>query len=183
VEVGNIFQLGTRYSDAMGATFQDKDGTEKPMIMGSYGIGSGRLLAAIAEEHHDDWGLIWPITVAPYHVHLVMLPGKNDEGLVTETATKLYEELQAAGIEVLFDDRADSPGVKFNDADLIGLPIRLTVGDRNLKDGLVEIKRRDQDKSQKRLIPLKSVLEVVREEMEALQVEINARVVKVPYDE
>jgi prolyl-tRNA synthetase len=183
VEVGNIFQLGTRYSDAMGATFQDKDGTEKPMIMGSYGIGSGRLLAAIAEEHHDDWGLIWPITVVPYHVHLVMLPGKNDEGLVTETATKLYEELQAAGIEVLFDDRADSPGVKFNDADLIGLPIRLTVGDRNLKDGLVEIKRRDQDKSQKRLIPLKSVLEFVREEMEALQVEINARVVKVPYDE
>ena len=133
VEVGNIFQLGTRYSEAMGCTFQDKDGQDKPVIMGSYGIGSGRLVASIAEEHNDDWGLIWPITVSPYHVHLIMLPGKNDDGLIEKTATQLYLDLQAKGVEVLFDDRSDSPGVKFNDADLIGLPIRVTVGDREVK--------------------------------------------------
>ncbi|HBX68029.1 MAG TPA: proline--tRNA ligase, partial [Chloroflexi bacterium] len=118
VEVGNIFQLGTRYSEAMGATFQDKDGVEKPVIMGSYGIGSGRLLASVAEEHNDEWGLIWPITVAPYHVHLVALPHKKDDGATQAVAEQLYADLQAAGLEVLFDDREESPGVKFNDADL-----------------------------------------------------------------
>ncbi len=182
VEVGNIFQLGTRYSEAMGATFTDKDGAEKPIIMGSYGIGSGRLLACVAEAHNDAWGLIWPITVAPYHVHLVMLPGKNDEGRVAATAKRLYQELQEAGIEVLFDDRNESPGIKFNDADLIGLPIRVTVGERNLKEGLVEIKRRDEEKSQKRLIPLEAALETVRAEMQALEAAIQARVVAVMYE-
>ena len=88
-------KLGTRYSDAMGATFQDKDGSEKPVIMGSYGIGSGRLLASVAEEHNDDWGLIWPISVAPYHVHLVMLPHKKDRARLLKAANKLYEDLQA----------------------------------------------------------------------------------------
>jgi prolyl-tRNA synthetase len=183
VEVGNIFQLGTRYSEAMGANFQDKDGKDKPIVMGSYGIGSGRLLACVAEDHNDEWGLIWPVTVAPYHVHLVMLPGKNDEGRVAEAADKLYNEMQAAGIEVLFDDRNESPGIKFNDADLIGLPIRLTVGDRNLKEGLVEIKRRDEHKSQKRLIPLDAAVETVRAEMRALGSAIQAAVVDMPYKE
>ncbi len=183
VEVGNIFQLGTRYSEALGATFQDKDGNEQPIVMGSYGIGTGRLLACVAEEHHDDWGLIWPITVAPYHVHLVMLPGKKDQGLVERAAVKLYEDLQAQGVEVLFDDRLASPGVKFNDADLIGLPIRVTVGARNLSEGLVEIKRRDQDKSQKRLIPLEEAVEAVQDEIETLSAEIAARVIEVPYPE
>jgi prolyl-tRNA synthetase len=165
----------------MGCTFQDKDGTEKPVIMGSYGIGSGRLLASIAEEHNDDWGLIWPITVAPYHVHLIMLPGKKDEGRVEKTATKLYEDLQSQGVEVLFDDRTDSPGVKFNDADLIGLPIRVTVGDRNLQNGMVEIKRRDQDKSQKRLIALEKIIDIIIEEMDSLFADIANQVVNVPY--
>ena len=183
VEVGNIFKLGTRYSDSLGCTFQDKDGKDKPIIMGSYGIGSGRLLASVAEEHNDNWGLIWPITVAPYHVHLTMLPGKKDEGRVAATATKLYEDLMAQGVEVLFDDRADSPGVKFNDADLIGLPIRVTVGDRNLKNGMVEIKRRDQDKSQKRLIPLDEIIDVVLSDMDALFAEVAEMVVEVPYEE
>ncbi len=182
VEVGNIFQLGTRYSDSMGCMFQDKDGQEKPIIMGSYGIGSGRLLASVAEEHNDNWGLIWPITVAPYHVHLVMLPGKKDGGLVEETATKLYEDLMAQGVEVLFDDRADSPGVKFNDADLIGLPIRVTVGDRNLKEGLVEIKRRDQDKSEKRLVPPDEIVDTVLADMNLLFEAIAQKVVSVPYE-
>jgi prolyl-tRNA synthetase len=182
VEVGNIFQLGARYSEAMGATFQDKDGADKPIIMGSYGIGSGRLLASVAEEHNDDWGLIWPITVAPYHVHLVMLPHKKDEGTTAEAAQKLYEELQAAGLEVLFDDREESPGVKFNDADLIGLPIRVTVSSRGLNEGVVELKRRDQDKSQKRLIPLEEAVSTIQAEKEFLEAEIQAKVVEVPYE-
>jgi prolyl-tRNA synthetase len=181
VEVGNIFKLGTRYSDSMGCTFQDKDGKEKPVIMGSYGIGSGRLLASVAEEHNDEYGLIWPISVAPYHLHLVMLSGKKDGGQVEEVANQLYQDLQAEGIEVLFDDRSDSPGVKFNDADLIGLPIRLTVGARGLKDGQVEIKRRDQ--SEKRLIPLGSAIDVVKAEKAALEAEIQATLVEVAFED
>jgi len=181
VEVGNIFKLGTRYSDSMGCTFQDKDGKEKPVIMGSYGIGSGRLLASVAEEHNDDYGLIWPITVAPYHVHLVMLPGKKDGGEVADTANKLYQDLQTAGLDVLFDDREDSPGVKFNDADLIGLPIRLTVGARGLKDGQVELKRRDQ--AEKRMIPLAEVIAEIQAVKAELETEIQAMVVEVPLED
>jgi hypothetical protein len=109
--------------------------------MGSYGIGSGRLLACIAEEHHDDKGLIWPITVAPYHVHLVSL-GQP------EAADRIYEALLKAGIEVLYDDREESPGVKFNDADLIGIPLRVTVAAKSLAKGGVELKRRDQPKAE-----------------------------------
>jgi prolyl-tRNA synthetase len=183
VEVGNIFKLGTHYSESMGCTYQDKDGTEKPVIMGSYGIGSGRLLASIAEEHNDDYGLIWPISVAPFHVHLVMLPGKKDGGEVVDTATNIYERLSKNGIEVLFDDRPDSPGVKFNDADLIGLPIRITVSARNLGDGVVELKRRDQDKSQKRFVKIEVILETIKEEIANLDEKIKSRVVQVPYKE
>ena len=183
VEVGNIFKLGTRYSEAMGVTFQDKNGQDKPVIMGSYGIGSGRLLASVAEEHNDEYGLIWPITIAPYPVHLVMLAPRKNGAATLEAAEKLYNDLQNAGVEALFDDRDESPGVKFNDADLIGLPIRLTVGARNLKNGQVEIKRRDQDKSQKRLIPLDDVVEIVKGEVSALKAEIMKTVVEVPpYD-
>jgi len=181
VEVGNIFQLGTRYSESMNATFQDKNGSEKPVIMGSYGIGSGRLLASIAEEYNDNWGLIWPITVAPYHVHLVILPHKKDQGETTKAANQLYEDLLHAGLEVLMDDREESPGVKFNDADLIGLPIRVTVSSRGLKDGLIELKRRDQDKPQKRLIPLSEILDTIINEKTALEAEISSNVVEVPY--
>ncbi len=141
VEVGNIFKLGTRYSAAIGATFLDRDGQEKPVIMGSYGIGVGRLLACVAEEHHDDKGLCWPVSIAPYHVHLVALPGK-DSPTAMETAEQLYAALWAAGIETLYDDREESAGVKFNDADLIGLPLRVTVSERSLKRGGVEIKPR-----------------------------------------
>ncbi len=181
VEVGNIFQLGTRYSESMNATFQDRNGTEKPIIMGSYGIGSGRLLASIAEEHNDNWGLIWPITVAPYHVHLVILPHKKDQGTTTKAANQLYEDLLQAGLEVLLDDREESPGVKFNDADLIGLPIRVTISSRGLKDGVIEFKRRDQDKSQKRLIPLSETIDTIINEKAIMEAEINSNVVKVPY--
>jgi len=172
VEVGNIFQLGTRYSEAMGVTFQDKNGIDKPIVMGSYGIGSGRLLASVAEEHHDDWGLIWPISIAPYHIHLVALPHKNDQGATLAAAEQLYADLQASGLEVLFDDREESPGVKFNDADLIGLPLRVTVSARGLEQGMIELKRRDQDKSQKQLLPLGEAVSILKSEKAALEAEL-----------
>lgn len=175
VEIGNIFKLGTRYSDALGATFLDKDGKEKPVIMGSYGIGVGRLLACIAEEHNDDHGLVWPISVAPYQVHLVNLSKTSD------AAETLYRDLQAQGVEVLIDDRDESPGVKFNDADLIGIPLRITVGDRALKQGGVELKRRSSKES--RIVALDEIIAAVKAEIAELQAEIDSMVVEVPFKE
>ncbi|MFW6096749.1 MAG: proline--tRNA ligase [Chloroflexota bacterium] len=175
VEMGNIFKLGTRYTEAMGATFTDEDGTERPVIMGSYGIGVGRLMACIAEEHNDDYGLIWPISVAPYEVHLVALRGGF------EAAEDVYNQLQEAGLEVLFDDRDESPGVKFNDADLIGAPIRLTIGGRSLKQGGVEVKlRREKDSELVALDELVGRVQILRE---TLFDEISAGVVTVPFEE
>jgi prolyl-tRNA synthetase len=179
VEVGNIFQLGTRYSDSLGCTYLDRDGQPKPVVMGSYGIGIGRLLACVAEEHHDDYGLIWPVTVAPYQVHLVLLRGKNAPR-VEETALRLYAELQASGIEVLYDDREESPGVKFNDADLIGLPLRLTVSERALAQNSVESKLRSA--SEKTMVPLEETLQKVREIMQSLLAGISAQVLPVEYN-
>ena len=180
VEVGNIFKLGTRYSDAMGCTFLDKDGQIKPVIMGSYGIGFGRLLACIAEEHHDENGLVWPVSVAPYPVHLVVLPGKGEGEQVTTEADQLYADLQAAGVEVLYDDRPESPGVKFMDADLLGMPIRLTVSERARKAGGVEFKRRDQ--SEKRIIPLAEVIPAVQEEIAGLYASLYATLVEATFE-
>lgn len=138
VELGNIFKLGTRYSESMDCYFLDENGVRKPVIMGSYGIGVGRLLASVAEAHSDENGLIWPATIAPYSVHLVALKGGAEE------ADSVYAELDAAGVEVLYDDRSESPGVMFNDADLLGLPIRLTVSKRSLEAGGVETKLRHE---------------------------------------
>ncbi|MDD2696253.1 MAG: His/Gly/Thr/Pro-type tRNA ligase C-terminal domain-containing protein, partial [Anaerolineales bacterium] len=180
VEVGNIFKLGTRYSDAMGCTFLDRDGQEKPVIMGSYGIGSGRLLACVAEEHHDGSGLVWPISIAPYQVHLVALSGKEGDQ-VAEMADEVYALLNEAGVEVLYDDREESPGVKFNDADLIGLPIRLTVSERAMHQGGVEFKRRDQQ--EKHIVPEAELLAEVKKEIATLEAFIRARVVAAPFDE
>jgi prolyl-tRNA synthetase len=171
VEVGNIFKLGTRYTECTGGMFSDKDGSLKPVIMGSYGIGVGRLLASVAEAHHDDQGLIWPITVAPFAVHLVALEGGY------EAAEKLYSDLQAAGIEVLYDDRDESPGVKFNDADLIGNPLRLTVSQRSLKKASVELKLRTAEKPE--LVPQAEIVDRVGREIETLEAEIAARAVDV----
>ena len=179
VEVGNIFKLGTRYSDSLGCTFLDREGQPKPVIMGSYGIGVGRLLACVAEQYHDDHGLVWPVTVAPYQVHLVLLRGKNTPQ-AEETADKLYADLQAAGVEVLYDDRDDSPGVKFNDADLIGLPVRLTVSERALAQGGVEMKLRS--KSEKIIVPLTGMLAQLRAALAALETEITTRVTPVDYN-
>ncbi len=180
VEVGNIFQLGTRYSQALGCTFLDRDGQQKPVVMGSYGIGVGRLLACIAEAHHDEHGLIWPVTVAPFQVHLVLLRGKGTPQ-AEEVAEKLYADLQAAGIEVLYDDRDESPGVKFNDADLIGLPVRLTVSERALAQGGVEMKLRRE--AEKVIIPLAETVTRVRSMLHALEAEIASRIVPVEYRE
>lgn len=172
VEVGNIFKLGTWYSEAVGATYQDADGNEKPVVMGSYGIGSGRLLASIAEEYNDKYGLIMPITVAPYEVHLVELAGSKDNKVeVNEIAEKLYQDLKTTGFEVLFDDRDESPGVKFNDADLIGVPLRITVGHRALQEGGIESKLRSE--SDKTLIPLDQVIDKVTETIQGLYSEVK----------
>lgn len=181
VEVGNIFKLGTRYSDALGARFLDKDGQTKPILMGSYGIGSGRLLACVAEEHHDANGLALPITVAPYQVHLVALGGGEQK------AAELYTQLTNAGIEVLFDDRDATPGVKFKDADLIGVPLRITVSERSLKPspeqgrlpGGVEFKHRTR--AERIIIPLDEVITRVRAEIDALFAEIRARVAPIEF--
>ncbi len=172
VEVGNIFKLDTRFSAAIGATYFDADGVQKPIVMGSYGIGSGRLLACIAEEHHDDKGLIWPITVAPYQVHLISL-GQ------AEAADRVYEALLKAGLEVLYDDREESPGVKFNDADLIGVPIRLTIAAKSLGQGGVEMKRRDQKKAE--IVPETNLVTRVQTEIKALLDTIALKVVEVPF--
>ena len=140
IEVGQIFKLGTKYSESMNATFTDADGTEKPFIMGCYGIGTTRTVAAAIEAHHDEAGIIWPMSIAPYHVLITAV--SMTEAEVTRVADELYKALLEAGVEVLYDDRDESPGRKFKDADLIGIPIRVTVGPRGLKKGIVEIRRR-----------------------------------------
>ena len=140
VEVGHIFKLGTKYSDALGCVYLDNNGKEHSMVMGCYGIGVSRVLAAIIEQYHDDDGIIWPSIVAPYKV--IVVPTKaNDEELMT-VANKIYDDLTKAGCEVLIDDRNERPGVKFKDADLLGIPLRITVG-RRAGEGIVEVKRRD----------------------------------------
>jgi prolyl-tRNA synthetase len=146
IEVGHIFKLETKYSVPLEATFLDEDGTEKPLIMGSYGIGPGRVLATIVEQSHDEQGIIWPRSVAPYDVHVVALPG------VEEQATEAAAALDAAGLDVLLDDRDARAGEKFADADLIGLPFRVTVGKKTLEDGAVDV--RDRATGEERRIPI-----------------------------
>ncbi len=180
VEVGNIFKLGTWYSEAMGCLFQDQNGEMKPVIMGSYGIGVGRLLGCVAEQHHDEQGLIWPVSIAPYQVHLVLLRGKEGSQ-PEEAAERLYTELQAAGIEVLYDDRDESPGVKFNDADLIGLPLRITVAPRSLQAGGCEFKRRDS--AGREVVALENALLRAAEILAELQAGIDKAVAPVAYRE
>ena len=175
IEVGNIFKLGTRYSKDTDSTFLDQDGETQYVIMGSYGIGSGRLLASAAEEYNDENGLILPITIAPYEVHLLSLKGAE------EAAQGVYEELLDAGVEVLYDDRQESPGVKFADADLIGLPLRLTVSKRSLKENSVEAKRRDSEQAE--LIPIPKLTQRVQTLIADLYSEVQDLVIDVPFDD
>lgn len=157
IEMGHIFKLGTYYSERLEATYLDRDGRPKPVIMGCYGIGTERLLAAIVEANHDDKGIVWPAAIAPFPVHLVVLGGDR-EG-VGEAAEALYEGLLTAGLDVLFDDREESPGVKFNDADLLGLPLRVTISQRTLKEQSAELKLRSE--SDTRLVPLAEAVQQV----------------------
>jgi prolyl-tRNA synthetase len=158
IEVGHVFKLGTFISDRFGASFLDSDGKSRPTVMGCYGIGLGRLLAAIVECSHDGKGIIWPLSVAPYQVHLCAL--YLDEPAVLPAAEGVYQELQKEGIEVLLDDRAESPGVKFNDADLLGIPLRLTLSPRTLRSEGIEAKWRTQKEMQ--IVPLENSAVQVR---------------------
>ena len=163
IEMGQIFKLGTFYAEKLGATFLDQQGRLRPAVMGSYGIGTERLLAAVIEANHDERGIVWPRELAPYDVCLVAL--QVDRTDVWEAAEELYQRLQDAGVAVLYDDRDETPGVKFNDADLLGMPLRVTVSPRTLAKGTVELKRRTQDRTA--LAPLQQAVEELRRALHA----------------
>jgi len=153
IEVGHTFKLGTFLSEKFGAVFTDPDGISHPIVMGCYGIGLGRLLAAAIEQNHDDKGIIWPMPIAPYHIYIC--PLYREDSNVSRVAESLYADLEAQGLEVLFDDRDESPGVKFNDADLLGIPIRVTISPRTLQKNSVEVKKRSEKEFE--LVPLEGI--------------------------
>ena len=163
IEVGHVFKLGTRYSEALDAYFPDQEGDQSPIVMGCYGIGVGRLLAAAVEQNHDDKGIVFPTSIAPYQVALTAL--NMQDAKVVAAAEDLYQRLRDASIQVVYDDRAESAGVKFNDSDLLGLPVRLVVSPRNLQQDVVELKLRSD--SQAVTVPTDQVLDKVRELLEA----------------
>jgi prolyl-tRNA synthetase len=165
IELGHVFKLGTRYSDSLGAKFLDSNGKERPIIMGSYGIGVNRILAATIEKSHDSNGIIWPLPLAPYEVLIVPINFKDE--IIMDTATKIYDELCEAGIDTLLDDRDQRPGFKFKDADLIGIPIRITAGKRLKETGELEIKLRSKDevhyaKPENILTEIKNIMDALR---------------------
>jgi len=159
IEVGHIFKLGTFLSEKLGALVIDSSGISHPIVMGCYGIGLGRLLAAAIEQNHDDKGIIWPLAIAPYHIYLCPLHLESPQ--VATAAENLYADLEAQGLEVLFDDREESPGVKFNDADLLGIPVRVTISPRTLEKNSAEIKKRSEKETQ--LLPLEGIATKLKE--------------------
>jgi prolyl-tRNA synthetase len=168
IEVGHIFKLGTKYSEPMHCTFLDAGGEEKPCIMGCYGLGVGRTIAAAVEQSNDERGIVWPLPLAPYEVVLVLLNADKEE--VVSVADELYGKLEAAGVEVLYDDRPERPGVKFNDMDLIGFPVRVVVGKKGLGDGNVEISlRRDRER---RMTPVSETVQAVIALLDELRSEL-----------
>ena len=169
VEVGNIFQLGTKYSHSMGLQYQTKDGGFADVIMGCYGIGIGRLCASVCEVRHEDYGPIWPITIAPWQVHLCAM--RADKPEVKEAADKLYDTLQQAGIEVIYDDRPVSAGVMFSDADLLGVPVRVIVSPKTLGRGAIELAARD--KSFHRDVPVESACEEISATVREMLAAVN----------
>ena len=174
IEAGHIFLLGTHYTSKMSATYLDIKGENKTIVMGCYGIGVSRLVAAAIEQHHDDNGILWPISIAPYQVHLVQLG--NEPEVVAEIA-RLEQELEAAGLEVLVDDREERPGVKFKDADLIGIPLRATVGARGLKNGQIEFKlRTENDPKKVELLPQADAVRLISERVRYLLDQTRAKV-------
>ena len=168
IEVGHVFKLGTFLSEKLGAFFLDRNGVSQPIIMGCYGIGLGRLLAAAVEQNHDDKGIIWPVAIAPYHIYLCPLRLEDSE--VAETTEKLYQDLIRENLEVLFDDRDESPGIKFNDADLLGIPLRLTLSPRTLQNQSVEVKWRKEKQAQ--LLPIEGITTRIKELLETAQSEV-----------
>jgi prolyl-tRNA synthetase len=172
IEVGHVFKLGTKYTVALEAEYLDEKEKRHPIIMGCYGIGVNRIVAALAETQHDENGLIWPLAIAPYSV--LVIPLNIDDGEVMQTAERYYAELEKAGIDVLFDDRKARPGFKFKDADLIGIPLRVVIGGKGLKEGLVEIKRRTDDGPQK--VPVEEGVSAVLKTLEMIRTEEAGRV-------
>lgn len=172
IEVGNIFQLGTKYSEAMGFKYTDENGEEQYPIMGCYGIGVGRMAASICEVRHDDFGPIWPITIAPWQVHLCCL--RSDDEQCKSYADNLYETLQNKGIEVIYDDRKARPGAMFADADLLGVPVRVVVSPRNLGENVVELSTRDKSVQEK--VPMDDVVAEVERVIAQLRDEIYSKV-------
>jgi prolyl-tRNA synthetase len=171
IEVGHVFKLGTKYSEKLGATFLDEQGEQKPCIMGCYGIGINRILASAIEAGNDENGLILPTSIAPFEVEVI--PLNNDKAEVRSAADTIYNELIAGGADVLLDDRDARPGVKFKDADLIGIPVRVVVGERGLKDGVVEIKRRTDEKPAN--VPLDKAVDAVRDILKEMKRALEAR--------
>jgi prolyl-tRNA synthetase len=162
IELGHIFKLGTRYSEALGAKYLDEKGVEHPIVMGSYGIGVERIIACLIEQNHDDKGIIWPKEIAPFQVHLIGVNMKNEE--IRQTCERIYYEMQESDIEVLYDDRDDvSAGFKFNDADLLGMPLQVIVGEKNLAKNKVEIKYRST--GEKKLVELGMLIRTLQEEL------------------
>jgi prolyl-tRNA synthetase len=163
IEVGNIFQLGTKYSARMGCTYLDQDGKAKPMIMGCYGIGVGRAMAAVIEQCHDDYGPVWPMSIAPFQVHLTGLNHNQPE--VSQACQKLYDDLRQRGIEVLYDDRGEKAGFAFADADLIGCPLRVVISPKTMAAGLVEFKRRDWGKRSE-MVPADAIIATLEQHIQ-----------------
>jgi len=164
IEVGHIFQLGTKYSEALNATVLDENGKAVTMTMGCYGIGVSRVVGAAIEQHHDDRGIVWPLSIAPFQVSLLPMQMKKSEK-VRKATENLYQELLDAGIEVLFDDRDQRPGVMFADHELMGIPMRVVVGERSLDKGEVEFRARDADDNE--MIPLDGIIGHIQQQMEA----------------
>ena len=158
VEAGNIFKLGTRFSEELGAHYTDEKGEKKPLVMGCYGIGLGRLMATVVEVHNDEKGIVWPREISPFAIHLIEIPSKKTE--IKKQARKLYKLLLAENAEVLYDDRGVSAGVKFADADLIGCPLRIVVSERTLESGCVEVKERSKTKA--KLIKINKLKAVIK---------------------
>ena len=166
IEIGNIFKLGTRYSEALGATYLDESGDEHPIVMGSYGIGPARVAAAAVEQLSDDAGIVWPKSIAPFDVHLVVL-GKDAEGPERQAADALYAELKDLNVEVVYDDRDAGPGAKFADAELLGCPLRVTIGKRTLESGEMELQIRRGQAS--KALTLTAGAQGIRDEADALE--------------
>ncbi len=171
IEVGNIFQLGTKYTKSMNMQYLDADGNSQYPIMGCYGIGVGRLAASVCEAHHDDFGPIWPISIAPWQVHLCCL--RSDDAEAKACADKIYDELQKQHVEVIYDDRNVRPGVMFSDADLLGVPVRLVVSPRNMKESVVELSTRDKSIQEK--VAIDEVIPTVKELIQKLLDELNSQ--------